>query len=99
MFRIEQKTSSKKHFFFESEMNFMKDLNYLYRKLFLFGSVGILLSTSILSTPAIAQEARDKKFPVPNSIDIMTPHKVGLFTNYASIAPTCKVARSDNPLA
>ena len=77
----------------------MKDLNYLYRKLFLIGPLGILLSTSILSIPAIAQEARDKKFPVPNSIDVMTPHKVGLFTNYASIAPTCKVARSDNPLA
>jgi CubicO group peptidase (beta-lactamase class C family) len=45
-----------------------------------------------------AQDKRDKNFPVPNTIDPGTPHKVGQFTNLATISPSCKVSKSDAPV-
>jgi CubicO group peptidase (beta-lactamase class C family) len=44
-----------------------------------------------------SQEKRDKTFPIPRSIDPNTPHKVGQFTNLATISSSCKVSKSDAP--
>ena len=63
-------------------------------------SLGVLLLivANLSSAQFIEHEERDRRHLVPNSPDTMTPHKVGLFTHMAEVGPTCKVARSSQPV-
>lgn len=59
-----------------------------------------LLALVVFSAQAqfIEREDRDKRYPVPRSWSTQTPHKIGLFTHMADVAPTCNVARSSQPM-
>ncbi|MFM7010270.1 MAG: serine hydrolase domain-containing protein [Betaproteobacteria bacterium] len=62
----------------------------------------VIAFVSLLAFAAQAQfiehEERDKRFLVPLSPDVTTPHKVGLFTHMAEVSPSCKVAKSSVPV-
>lgn len=62
----------------------------------------VIAFVSLLAFAAQAQfiehEERDKRYLVPLSPDVTTPHKVGLFTHMAEVSPSCKVAKSSVPV-
>ncbi len=62
----------------------------------------VIAFVSLLAFAAQAQfiehEERDKRYLVPLSPDVTTPHKVGLFTHMAEVLPSCKVAKSSVPV-
>lgn len=62
----------------------------------------VIAFVSLLALAAQAQfiehEERDKRYLVPLSPDVTTPHKVGLFTHMAEVFPSCKVAKSSVPV-
>lgn len=62
----------------------------------------VIAFVSLLALAAQAQfiehEERDKRYLVPLSPDVTTPHKVGLFTHMAEVLPSCKVAKSSVPV-
>lgn len=62
----------------------------------------VIAFVSLLAFAAQAQfiehEERDKRYLVPLSPDVTTPHKVGLFTHMAVVSPSCKVAKSSAPV-
>ena len=62
----------------------------------------VIAFVSLLAFAAQAQfiehEGRDKRYLVPLSPDVTTPHKVGLFTHMAEVLPSCKVAKSSVPV-
>jgi len=62
----------------------------------------VIAFVSLLAFAAQAQfiehEERDKRYLVPLSPDVTTPHKVGLFTHMAEVLPSSKVAKSSVPV-
>lgn len=60
----------------------------------------IFFATVTLAAQAqfIEHEERDKRYLIPKSPDLSTPHKIGLFTHMAEIGPTCKVSKSSLPV-
>ena len=58
----------------------------------------LVLVANLSNAQFIEHEDRDKRYLVPKSPDITTPHKVGLFTHMAEVGTTCKVAKSSSPV-
>lgn len=65
-------------------------------KLVVFAFVSLLAFAA--QAQFIEHEERDKRYLVPLSPDVTTPHKVGLFTHMAEVSPSCKVAKSLVPV-
>jgi CubicO group peptidase (beta-lactamase class C family) len=59
---------------------------------------GLILAALTAHAQFIEHEERDKRYLIPKSPDTTTPHKVGLFTHMAEVAPSCKVAKSSSPV-
>ena len=65
-------------------------------KLVVFAFVSLLAFAA--QAQFIEHEERDKRYLVPLSPDVTTPHKVGLFTHMAEVSPSCRVAKSSVPV-
>ena len=58
----------------------------------------LVLLTFSAQAQFIEREDRDKRYPVPTAYDRQPMHKIGMFTHMVDIAPTCKVAKSSQPV-